>query len=134
MQMYADRVLFFCILKKELHMETVFISMPKSEFQATIIDCIKACLPSQNISLNQETEEPLDTEEAASFVNIEIPTLYSFVQKKNIPFHKRGKKLYFFKSELNEWIKKGNSDVSTKIAEATFLEANKKAATNETKN
>ncbi|HZK07266.1 MAG TPA: helix-turn-helix domain-containing protein [Bacteroidales bacterium] len=42
--------------------------------------------------------------EAASFLNCAIPTIYAKVSKRQIPFHKQGKRLYFNKKELIDWI------------------------------
>jgi excisionase family DNA binding protein len=87
----------------------------------------------QMLCLNQTTgnviEKPLTTEEAAGFLNLEIPTLYTLVQKRKVPFHKRGKKLYFFREELLEWIRfRGDSseERTQKQMEEQFLTANKK--------
>lgn len=35
------------------------------------------------------------------------PTFYRYVQEQSIPFHKKGKKLTFLKSEIDLWLKKG---------------------------
>lgn len=36
-----------------------------------------------------------------------IPTVYGWVHARSIPFHKRGKKLSFLKSEIDSWIREG---------------------------
>lgn len=43
--------------------------------------------------------------EAASFLKCSIPSLYVKTSKKLIPFHKQGKRIYFSKSELENWVK-----------------------------
>ena len=35
------------------------------------------------------------------------PTVYAWVNRNLIPYHKRGKKLYFLKSEIDDWLKSG---------------------------
>ena len=35
------------------------------------------------------------------------PTFYRYVQDQTIPFHKKGKKLTFLKSEIDLWLKEG---------------------------
>lgn len=35
------------------------------------------------------------------------PTVYGWVHSGQIPYHKRGKKLYFLKSEIDVWLKAG---------------------------
>jgi len=50
-------------------------------------------------------------------------TFYGYVHHNEIPYHKRGKKLTFLKSEIDEWLKKGrkktidelNEDVSISL-------------------
>ena len=51
------------------------------------------------------TEKPINSNSAAAVLNLQLPTLYSLVSKRLIPHYKQAKKLYFFESELVEWIK-----------------------------
>ena len=52
-------------------------------------------------------EKPLSVEEAAEFLNLSVPTIYSKVSKKEIPVMKMGKRLYFDKRDLLDQIKSG---------------------------
>ena len=52
-------------------------------------------------------EEILSVQDAASFVGLKVPTIYSLVSHRKIPFSKNGKKLMFLKSELLQWVKSG---------------------------
>jgi excisionase family DNA binding protein len=55
-----------------------------------------------------ETPEQLLTiQEAASYLNLSIPTVYSKVSRGELPVMKRGKRLYFSKIELLEYLKGG---------------------------
>jgi len=45
--------------------------------------------------------------QAGEVINLTVPTIYSLVSKKLIPHNKKGKRLYFLRSELTEWIKSG---------------------------
>lgn len=56
-----------------------------------------------------ETEPFIDIKEASEFLGEAIPTIYGRTSRLDIPFYKRGKKLYFKKSELTEWVEKGKS-------------------------
>ena len=67
-------------------------------------------------------EEFLTIKEASVHAGIAVQTIYRLVSIDEIPFYKKGKRLYFIKSELNDWIKKGNDDKKLNTAE---LEANK---------
>lgn len=62
-----------------------------------------------------EAEPPIDIHQAARFVMKEVSTLYNLVAAKKIPFHKDGKRLYFFKSELEAFIKSGGRKSLSKI-------------------
>ena len=54
-----------------------------------------------------ESDQLLTVKEAAEFLHLSVPTIYGFVSKAEIPFSKKGKRLYFSKLELMEWIKQG---------------------------
>jgi len=49
----------------------------------------------------------LNITQAAKFLDLAVPTLYSKVSRKEIPVNKQGKRIYFYKSELQAWIQKG---------------------------
>jgi len=44
------------------------------------------------------------------------PTVYSYVQNRKIPFHKKGKALFFLKSEIDLYLKSGRRRTSTEIS------------------
>ncbi len=50
-------------------------------------------------------DPPMDTSQACSYLGIAHPTIYRKVADNTIPFHRHGKKLIFFESELRAWIK-----------------------------
>lgn len=52
-------------------------------------------------------ENPIGIEDAAMFLGRSKPTIYKDVQNGAIPYYKKSGKLYFFKSELAEWVKSG---------------------------
>lgn len=51
--------------------------------------------------------EMLSIQKTASFLNLAVPTIYGLVSRREIPFSKKGKRLYFDRTELLEWIKTG---------------------------
>ena len=53
-------------------------------------------------------KEFLTTKEAAAYLGMALSYLYKLTSKKSIPFYTpTGKKLYFKKSELDEWMNRG---------------------------
>jgi len=65
----------------------------------------------KSILLNQQTqpesEQLLTIQQAGELLNLSVPTLYGYTQRAEIPVCKRGKRLYFSKQNLLEWIKQG---------------------------
>jgi excisionase family DNA binding protein len=49
----------------------------------------------------------LTVEEAAKFLNLKVPTIYSKVSRGELPHSKVGKRLYFSHAELTAYIKTG---------------------------
>ena len=67
---------------------------------------------------NPTTEQPeqlLTIQEAAEFLSLTVPTMYSKVSKGELPVMKRGKRLYFSRTELLEYIKDGRKNKTTKF-------------------
>ncbi|HOG19815.1 MAG TPA: helix-turn-helix domain-containing protein [Salinivirgaceae bacterium] len=59
------------------------------------------------------------------------PTVYAWVGKRLIPYHKKGKKLMFLKSEIDSWLKQGRRKTAAEIqAEAKNYITDRKATTN----
>lgn len=79
-----------------------------------------------------QTEQLLTIQEAAEFLSLTVPTMYSKVSKREIPCMKRSKRLYFSSTELLEYLKDGrkksNAEIETE-AEA-YLSNNKKRLNN----
>lgn len=63
-------------------------------------------------SLSAEPEKPITVYEAARFINKEVQTIYGLTSRKKIPFHKNGRELSFFKSELVAWLKSSEKQFS----------------------
>jgi excisionase family DNA binding protein len=84
---------------------------------------------------NPTTEQPeqlLTVQEAAQFLNLTVPTIYSKVSKGELPVMKRSKRLYFSSTELMEYLKDGRKKSNAEIeAEAkAYLLNNKKGLNN----
>lgn len=56
------------------------------------------------------------------------PTVYAWIGQRSIPYHKKGKKLMFLKSEIDAWLKEGRRKTAGEIqAEAEqFVTSNRK--------
>jgi len=62
------------------------------------------------------SEQLLTVQEAAKFLNLTVPTIYSKVSKGELPVMKRSKRLYFSREELTNYVKQGRRKTNTEIA------------------
>jgi len=75
-----------------------------------------------------ETEQILTVQEAAQFLNLTVPTIYSKVSRGELPVMKRSKRLYFSSFELMEYLKEGRkkSNAEIELEAEAYLSNNKK--------
>lgn len=57
----------------------------------------------------QPEEELLTIQGAAEFLRLSVPTIYAKVHRRELPFLKRSKRLYFEKAELLAYLKEGRT-------------------------
>ncbi|PJJ07835.1 excisionase family DNA binding protein [Flavobacterium sp. 1] len=55
----------------------------------------------------EDKDELLNIKETSKLLNLSVSTIYSKVCKREIPFNKQGKRIYFYRHELMKWIKSG---------------------------
>jgi len=60
-------------------------------------------------------EDILSIQQAADFLKLTVPTLYTLNSKGEIPSCKRGKRLYFSKADLVNWVKVGRRKTVSEI-------------------
>lgn len=63
-------------------------------------------------------DQMLNVQEASGFLGLAVATIYSKVSKRELPFIKRSKRLYFSQAELTEYIKKGRRQTYLEIEES----------------
>jgi len=68
-------------------------------------------------------DEVLNIKQAAAFLGLTVPTMYTKVSKAELPVMKRGKRLYFSHGELTEYLKTGRkkSNAEIEAEAATYL-------------
>lgn len=109
--------------------KTVFISLPIEDLQTVIIDCVNSCLKNntQEQLTTEQPEQLLSIQGAAQFLNLAVATIYSKVSREELPFMKRGNRLYFSSIELMEYLKQGRHRSNAEIEqEADVYLFNKK--------
>jgi len=62
-----------------------------------------------------ESDQLLTIQQAAEILCLSVPTIYSLVSRSEIPCMKKGKRLYFSKEEITNWIKTGRKKTISEI-------------------
>jgi excisionase family DNA binding protein len=95
-----------------------------------VIEFKRLFIENQERRPHNAIEELLSIDEAAEFLMLAKPTLYSKVSKNAIPFMKRGKRLYFSRTELMEYLKKGRKKSTDEIEQEAEAHLRKLKKTN----
>ena len=78
-----------------------------------------------------QPEQLLTIQEAAEFLSLTVPTMYSKVSKGELPVMKRSKRLYFSRTELLEYLKDGRKKSNAEIEAEDKAYLKKKGGNNE---
>lgn len=87
-----------------------FENLPQMvESIAVEIKTLKHLIEHAHSQVEETPDVILNVQEAAELLNLSVPTIYTKVSKKEIPYNKviNGKRIYFFKSELIDYVKSG---------------------------
>ena len=76
----------------------------------------------------EQPEQLLTVQEAAQFLTLTVPTIYSKVSKGELPVMKRSKRLYFSSTELMEYLREGRKKSNAEIEQEAnaYLSNNRK--------
>ena len=81
----------------------------------------------QKQELQPAQENPININELSDLIGKTVPTIYGYCQRNEIPYNKKGNRLYFFKSQIIEWVKTGKQKTLKELqAEADAYLTNKK--------
>jgi len=81
------------------------------------VEKIETLLQSQNKSEQSETDRWLNLDDLCKYHpdHPAKPTVYAWIGQRSIPYHKKGKKLMFLKSEIDAWLKEGRRKTAAEI-------------------
>lgn len=75
-------------------------------------------LISQNINESKSiNNKPMTAKELGIYLNLSVYTIYGLVHKRSIPFIKKGKRLYFQKRVIDQWLEHGRQFTRKEIEE-----------------
>jgi excisionase family DNA binding protein len=97
-------------------MQNSIIITTHSELQNLVQDAVFVAV--QQLSLPQKIDPLphfLTIEQAGQYLNLAKQTLYGYVSSRTIPFIKKGKKLYFVKTEIDKWLAEGSKYTRNQI-------------------
>ena len=72
--------------------------------------------------------ELMNVQQVAEYLSLSVQTIYGLVHKMEIPNSKQGKRLYFKRSEIDEWISQSRRKTRVEIEQETsnYLLRNRK--------
>ena len=111
----------------QLHNAVAMLTKEVRELKRMLIE-------KQEQAPTEQPEQLLTIEEAAKFLRLAVPTIYSKVSRGELPVMKQGKRLYFSRTELMEYVKAGrkksNAETLAKLAKDEDSEVRRSAARN----
>ncbi len=111
-------------------MEITFDQLPGAVSKLSEkLDTIERLLTEQRKPVEQH-DDLLTIDQAADFLSLTKPTLYSKVSRGELPYMKRGKRLYFSKDELMGYLKEGRRKTNQEIEQEAGSYLQKKGTAN----
>ena len=105
-----------------------------NELEILIQNSVERALNAQQDKQANRSEHPeqlFTIQQAADFLSLAVPTIYSMVSRGELPYMKRSKRLYFSRFELTNYLKAGRKKtIAETIAEADQYLIKKKGPRN----
>ena len=89
------------------------ILINKTDLEELIQGAVKSAV--QNAQKAKPTDELMDVDQASKFLHLAKQTLYGLTSERLIPYLKRGKRIYFKKEELLNWVNQGKMKTREEI-------------------
>ncbi|HCY75959.1 MAG TPA: hypothetical protein DHV28_08550 [Ignavibacteriales bacterium] len=95
-------------------------SLLREFFEPIIDDCITRALNKyiNELRFDKPNEsDVLGVDEASKYLKLSKPTIYKLTMDREIPHYKLGKRLYFRKEEIDQWINRGKIKTKQEISD-----------------
>ena len=89
------------------------IIIDKTDLEELIKGAVKSAV--QNAQKAKPSDELMDVDQASKFLHLTKQTLYGLTSERLIPYLKRGKRIYFKREELLNWINQGKMKTREEI-------------------
>lgn len=102
----------------------IILQLTSSELEAVVQNAVRKAMISQTTSEKNENSF-LTVAEAAQHLNLARQTVYGYTSQRIIPFIKKGKKLYFEREALDNWLASGRMLTREEIAASVVAKKKK---------
>jgi len=89
-------------------MENQIFLATKQDLEQLIDSAVGKAMTKINCGNGKQVLDIMNVEQASDFLNLAMATIYDKTSKNLIPHKKKGAKLYFIRTELEQWILDGN--------------------------
>ncbi len=88
-----------------------------NELESLIQNSVEKALKASNNNSNQtdQQEQIFTVQQAAEFLSLTVPTIYSKCSRSELPYMKKNKRLYFSRTELTDYLKQGRKPTNEEI-------------------
>ena len=99
--------------------DVLFSPIRLNEFEILIQNSVERAMKAHETKQVEPANELLTVPQAAKYLNLAVPTIYSLISRNEIPCNKpKGtKKVFFVKSDLIAWINSGRKQTISEIKE-----------------
>ena len=87
----------------------------QDELEQLIQSSVRQAMRDETPKGDKAQNKLLNVDEASEFLQLARQTVYTFTSRREIPFIKRGKKLYFNKTDLEKWLNEGKKPTVKEI-------------------
>src|SRR5699024_120650 len=104
-------------------MNGVIVTMEKDELVRAISKAVTVALKERKEiqSKDVEFEEIMQTDQLCRYLKIKKAAIYQLTTYKRIPYFKKGKRLFFKKNEIDEWLRNGRKASVAHVEEEDML-------------
>ena len=96
-------------------MNGVIIPMDRKELADMILSAVREAITEYRLEASEKAEpleDIMNSRETAQFLDIKLNTLYIKTHRGDLPFMKKGRKVYFSRKQLLEWMSEGRRSMS----------------------
>lgn len=90
-------------------------NLNEAEFKTFLRQSLEEIISEHSIANKTQTPDILSIKEAAEFLRLKLNTLYEKTSQKTIPHFKKGNKLYFYKDDLEAWLRAGKVSTTDEL-------------------